>query len=729
MEKDEITEQKAGGPSEVETDDSAKKPKPSESPNTSAAERPQSMVEDEFLKSNTMESSEEAAGSSAEMIEPVPTPTVSSAIERLKSMGDKVSAAAFAQEVLKQHSEYAGGRVTSLDLKETPSMQSAPQWLAAIQALFDWKRIQMLSKSKEPLDLHGRIVVVGLCLIEYELRSQLETAGVFSPLIAEIEEKPFQEILTERGQFLFAHPTGEPPDSVASWPDDPLSDAQDDLLGRNAFARFLDRRIRAVPHKSGAYAIHIYGPWGAGKTSLLNLLKRQLEMEDAVKEPKQPNGKKKEKNNWLVVEFNAWRNQHIQPPWWSLMEQVFITTKKSLGPWNKSKEYWWRFNTGRLHYIVGLLVLAWLLALIVIPFLRHKAPETGTLAYLAEGADNISKILALIATIWGGIFAVNRSLLLGAAQAAKKYNDLIHDPTSAIKRRFADLIHRVPERIVVFIDDLDRCRSRYAVDLLEGIQTLFRDAPVVFVVAADRQWLNGCYEDVYKNLKPRIHEPGKPLGTLFLEKAFRLATPIPGIPKELKESYWDHLLNLKPAEWKSEIAAARETAKTKITEASNEEEVRQFVADQDDQPFHEKRVIREEAVVRLAATEVMERLEHSLQPYLALLEPNPRAMKLLVNAYSANRALALLSEVDIDRHQLALWTILESRWPQLAEFLLEDPKLPDNLNKPGASNVPENVRDLFSAPCVDHVKQVVSGGGIGTELTIETIRQCRQMRL
>jgi hypothetical protein len=57
------------------------------------------------------------------------------------------------------------------------------------------------------------------------------------------------------------------------------------------------------------------------------------------------------------------------------------------------------------------------------------------------------------------------------------------------------------------------------VDLLEEIQTLFREAWVIFVVAADRHWLTAYYEEAYENLCPRISEPGKPLGYLFLEKA------------------------------------------------------------------------------------------------------------------------------------------------------------------------------------------------------------------
>lgn len=91
--------------------------------------------------------------------------------------------------------------------------------------------------------------------------------------------------------------------------------------------------------------------------------------------------------------------------------------------------------------------------------------------------------------------------------------------------------------------------------------------------------------------------------------------------------------------------------------------------------FAEQRSIREKATVRLAAPEIIERLEHTLKPYAELLEPNPRAMKLLVNAYSANRVLAILSEVEIERHQLVLWTILSSRWPHLASYLEKNPDM------------------------------------------------------
>jgi len=640
-----------------------------------------------------------------------PSPSV---INVLKQVGtDKaITAAGFARAVFSLHGEYAGDRAGSLSLGETPSTRNASDWLDEAQALFDPLRIQSRSKSDRPPVFHGRMLVIGLSLLEPSLREQLESAGVFSALVKELDE-PLSEILSDRGRSLLeslerVEKRQDLTESVPTWPDDPLLKPEEDLLGRRAFARFIAKRIDAIPRESGAYSIHIFGPWGAGKTTLLNFLCKELEQDAGGK--------------WVVVEFNAWRQQQIQPPWWSLMERIFRRTRQRLSFWGRFQEYWWRLTTGRLEYVIGVIVLAWLLV-----WLLRNSPDSGLLKAFGTNAESISKVMALVATIWGGIAAANRSLLLGAARAAQNYTDLTHDPTNEIKRRFNELIKKLwPARIAILIDDLDRCQSRYVVDLLEGIQTLFREAPVVFVIAADRHWLNACYEEVYEKLEPRIHEPGKPLGTLFLEKAFRFSTPMPGMPEELKESYWRHLLHLAPDQRPTaDLAVARQTARDQVDKAGSESEVRQLVQESRQRSFAEQRALREEAVVRLASPEILERIEHTLKPYARLLEPNPRAMKLLVNGYSANRALTILSEVEIELDQLALWTILSARWPQLADYLVEHPDRLDKIGQPAGTALPESLKGLCEDP---RVMEVIKGDSARPPLTKETLKRCALMR-
>ena len=120
----------------------------------------------------------------------------------------------------------------------------------------------------------------------------------------------------------------------------------------------------------------------------------------------------------------------------------------------------------------------------------------------------------------------------------------------------------------------------------------------------------------------------------------------------------------------------------------------------------------------------MERLEHTLKPYFNLLEPNPRAMKRLVNAYSATRALTLLAQVDIEQHQLALWTILNARWPQLADYLSEYPGMVEKIGQVDLGSVPDELKKLFSD---EDVIKVVQGDSLEKQLNARILQRCGEV--
>jgi energy-coupling factor transporter ATP-binding protein EcfA2 len=670
------------------------------------------------------------------------SPTVQGA---LKVVGPdrSIDAASFCLVILKQHPEYAGHRAASLGLNETQRQRKAQDWIEDVQSLVDPLRLQEFSKTSNAPQLHGRLMILGLCLLDPELYQQLEKTGAFPLLVKELNE-PLDEILTSQGKVLLdklAVPADQskgadkaaPPelfDSVRSWSDDELKKNEDDLLGRAAFARFLAKRLMSLSPEEGAYVMHLYGPWGSGKSTVLNFLGNELKKQESLP-------------RWEVVDFNAWRHQHIDPPWWSLLESVFQGTRKHLTTKNRLREYFWRFNTGRIVTILSLIIVVWLIVLGLawvsanLPTADNGQPQSALtiLGTVAEAAKNLGEIIALVVTVWGSVVAINRSVLLGGARAAQNYKERVQDPMNEIKKHFNGLIRNLlPKwRVAIFVDDLDRCRSGFVVELLEGIQTLFREAPVVFIVAADRRWLNACYELEYEKFKAQVSEPGKPLGTLFLEKAFRFSTPLPGIPGELKQQYWWYLLQIKGAgSQEAEMAQARTKASAVIAQAHSEEDVQKEVrAGDDSRSFVMQRAIREAAVERLAAPEIVDRLEHTLKPYAGLLEQNPREMKQLVNTYSANRALAFLAELEIERHQLVLWTILSLRWPQLAEYLEEKPEMSSRIGTPDQAGIRDDLRLLFMDP---HVIEVACGikdaqdSDLARPLEPETIRRCAQMR-
>ena len=58
--------------------------------------------------------------------------------------------------------------------------------------------------------------------------------------------------------------------------DKPIDQFEEDLLGRAPFARQLADSILSID-LTDSFAVGIYGKWGTGKTSVLNMMQKEIE--------------------------------------------------------------------------------------------------------------------------------------------------------------------------------------------------------------------------------------------------------------------------------------------------------------------------------------------------------------------------------------------------------------------------------------------------------------------
>lgn len=117
----------------------------------------------------------------------------------------------------------------------------------------------------------------------------------------------------------------------------------------------------------------------------------------------------------------------------------------------------------------------------------------------------------------------------------------------------------------------------------------------------------------------------------------------------------------------------------------------------------------------------MERTEHTLRPFYEFLEPNPRAMKKLVNAYSVNRSLSVLLHLETDRERLAQWTILSMRWPIVSEYLEVYPEKADKIIKSDRSDIRNDLKELVGN---DEITKILNGAPTRSKLDSAQVRQC-----
>jgi hypothetical protein len=636
---------------------------------------------------------------------PPATPSVANAVGKLA--GAEVTAARLVAVLLELHPEYGERAGGSVQLEVDDGERAlAETWVARVRELLDPAAVT---------ELHGRLLVVGLARLDDGLRAQLEAGGFLAALELEIREP----LAT-----LFRDEPTPPEETVPTHTDNP---ATIDELNRQGIAGILARRIRDTrAHQEGSFLVHVHGPWGSGKTSLLNFLGDELRRPD----PQVSEGERSwSARPWVVVTFNAWQHQRLAPPWWWLMTSLYrqgfhelwaLDRRRALA--FRAREWLWRLRGGWQGIAlflagVGLFALLW----------RTGAFDLSEddVSYEAVKAllVGVAAIVAPLLTIWGVVRSASRWILTASARGARFYMEHASDPMETTKRHFGDLVEWLGHPLVVVVDDLDRCKPAFVVELLEGIQTLFRDVPVAYVVAADREWLANSYASEYTSFEGVFDAPGRPLGYLFLEKTFQITIPIPVLSADTRDRYWRGLIRPELLHESAGLEGAREEAARIFGQLETEEQVREELARNPGATPAEQRARVEAAAIQLATPKLERTAEHVLHPFRPLLEANPRAMKRLVNAYGVARGIELLSRHSLRwekraQHQTALWTILGLRWPRLAEYLAAHPDAVARIAADGAA--PQDVSTDLSPLFADaEVEQVVLGRAEGVEATLD----------
>ncbi|MBL6432279.1 MAG: hypothetical protein HPM95_19085 [Alphaproteobacteria bacterium] len=260
------------------------------------------------------------------------------------------------------------------------------------------------------------------------------------------------------------------------------------------------------------------------------------------------------------------------------------------------------------------------------------------------------------------------------------YLKVAKDPMRKVCELFRDLVGTTDRHVCIFIDDLDRCNADFVVDLLEGIQTSFRHEKVAYVIAADKAWIRAAFEARYPEFADHVGNPGQPLGYLFLEKIFQMSIPLPGMGAR-KAGYFGGLLGSEHIEDEArsiQLEIDEDTAEFDAAVAKKRAEIHeQFGRDLDRDRLDDllARAKPEDAITRVAivaeeseSDTVKRETEHLLRRFAHLLPDNPRVMKRMINAFGMRRMILTLEGSNVPREVLARWTVLEQRFPALADL-------------------------------------------------------------
>lgn len=223
-----------------------------------------------------------------------------------------------------------------------------------------------------------------------------------------------------------------------------------DKLGWDGEIKRLQDRVTNCPTP---HVLGIHGDWGAGKTSFMRQLQSSLGGDVELGVVRGVSEKKKIKQSSVVtIWFDAWRYQHESSPIVALLQEMrrqFSTTEQVVR--------------------------------------KFKKISNVALQYTLDGLSGIGKIIGYEAL-------PNAEKIRSMGESWEKINFYQAGQTDSLRKHLHDtIVALLPEgqktRVVVFIDDLDRCNPRSAFKLLEGLKIYLNLPNCVFVLGMNENVL------------------------------------------------------------------------------------------------------------------------------------------------------------------------------------------------------------------------------------------------
>ncbi|MEZ9370452.1 P-loop NTPase fold protein [Shewanella sp. 10N.286.51.B2] len=259
----------------------------------------------------------------------------------------------------------------------------------------------------------------------------------------------------------------------------------EDRLGRAKYATFLTKVLASQAEDSNGghknYVLNLNAEWGAGKTYFLKRWSEDI------------------KEHYPVVYVDAWKKDYSDDPLMTVISAIISQLRTQAGKDEDAKE----FKVPRK--LIGLL--------------KAAAPGIGRGLFKRYvgidpvdimNAEDDNESIGNIKDEDGGDVTDADGQPIDMSFAASQMVKYLIDEHDAKSKAIESLKESVLEWVnavvglkqkslpaFIFIDELDRCRPSYAVEMLETIKHIFDIKGVVFVVATDTEQLQHAVKAIY----------------------------------------------------------------------------------------------------------------------------------------------------------------------------------------------------------------------------------------
>ncbi len=371
--------------------------------------------------------------------------------------------------------------------------------------------------------------------------------------------------------------------------------------------------------------IGVYGDWGSGKSSLINMSISSI----------------KEDEDIVPIYFNGWLFEDYEDAKTALLGSILDVIEKEKKLDEKAKDC-----------IIGLYKSIDKMKLF------KNAINLGIGSFFTGGTKIIADFT--ISVLIDKIMSSNDEILkenLFETINAELTNKELRESIITFRKDFDNLLKQTKiDRLVVFIDELDRCSPETILETLEAIRLFLYVGRTVFIIGADERHISYAVQTKFKE----IEGLGIDIGKEYLEKIIQYPVRIPRLSTREVELYIS-LLYMEKELTNEEFE--------KAIEFINEQKSKNFFDFQLD--YNLLKSFDEDI-----ANKVKLSLEISKQISSVLakgLNGNPRHCKRFLNSMEMRLNMAKYKGIELDRKILAKTMLLEYFKPRMFAELVSAP--------------------------------------------------------
>jgi KAP family P-loop domain len=306
-----------------------------------------------------------------------------------------------------------------------------------------------------------------------------------------------------------------------------------------ALALLMDQKSTDTP-----LTLAISGPWGSGKSSLAEMVKYRLRFG----------------SDWnashVVCEFDAWAHDDAPSLGTAFAAAVAKSVNSARYPWTR---LWSPLPSGMLSPIekwrrrlwLGLFTIFVALAVILWPsggsLLSAVLHPSAKIAALGHGANAarlsipviLAVVIAAVRQLSPGVQAVANWVDSPGSQAALGTMRNVNEELGRLIRQAL----RGRRRLMIFVDNLERCKPPRAVEVCEVVSQLIGHKDVVTVLIGDMDTIALSAEIKYKAFEKAApddarKDPPGTFGRAYLEKLIQFQVKLPQpTPESLREMF------------------------------------------------------------------------------------------------------------------------------------------------------------------------------------------------